>query len=309
MGLFGKKDPCAICGGKVKGLFSSKIDGQYVCDECYGTVDLPAYATSNMTIETFKEYMAFREENAKLKEKFVKSEMIDFGLLDTKLVFDYQNKFLCLDKNLNATIFEGKHIVSFSILEDTMPLFEGNPAGLRRYVSTVPSRVLTLAPMIDQFLMKKRMNKQTGQNDTIDIPEPFRNFNLVIRFEHPYWNEFKADMGAPFFLNNNPSIEDYMRDYNEKVATMEKLARALMKIAFNGTAEQLIDSGVSGIGVPVTIQGTFGSTMGAPVGTMQTAGTSSEDAVEAIRKFKDLLDQGLITEEEFNAKKRQILGI
>ena len=34
MGLFGKKDPCAICGGKVKGLLPWKIDGQLICNEC-----------------------------------------------------------------------------------------------------------------------------------------------------------------------------------------------------------------------------------------------------------------------------------
>lgn len=33
------------------------------------------------------------------------------------------------------------------------------------------------------------------------------------------------------------------------------------------------------------------------------------DAAEELRKFKSLLDEGIITEEEFNAKKKQLLGI
>ena len=34
MGLFNKKDPCAICGGKVKGLFPWHVGGELVCNEC-----------------------------------------------------------------------------------------------------------------------------------------------------------------------------------------------------------------------------------------------------------------------------------
>jgi hypothetical protein len=33
------------------------------------------------------------------------------------------------------------------------------------------------------------------------------------------------------------------------------------------------------------------------------------DPVAEIQKYKTLLDQGIITEEEFTAKKRQLLGI
>ncbi len=33
------------------------------------------------------------------------------------------------------------------------------------------------------------------------------------------------------------------------------------------------------------------------------------DDVEALKKFKELLDMGAITKEEFDAKKKQLLGI
>ena len=33
------------------------------------------------------------------------------------------------------------------------------------------------------------------------------------------------------------------------------------------------------------------------------------DAVAEIKRYKDLLEQGAITEEEFTAKKKQLLGI
>ena len=39
MGLFDKSPPCAICGGKVKGLLPWKIEGNYICDDCHGVID------------------------------------------------------------------------------------------------------------------------------------------------------------------------------------------------------------------------------------------------------------------------------
>ncbi len=272
MGLFSKKDPCAICGGKVKGLFPWKVDGQYICNDCYGVVDLPNAATNHMTVEDFRGYMQFREENALLKEQFQTTQQIDFGLWDTKFMFDMTNRFLCMDKHLNKTIFEGGHIKSFVIKEDTIPLYEGSAAGLNHYVSTVPERAMAMAPRIAQAAMqaqmrrnmecmRERMNNDNNSNNnyhttTIDIPEPFKNFNVEIRFEHPYWDIFTADMSGPTFDNERPDLNEYLHDYEEKVKVMDELAHALMNLAFPGASKQVI-----------------------------------------------------ITEEEFAAKKRQLLGI
>lgn len=49
MGLFGKKEPCAICGGKVKAIFPWKVDGHLVCNDCYGMVDVPEEVLKNMS--------------------------------------------------------------------------------------------------------------------------------------------------------------------------------------------------------------------------------------------------------------------
>ena len=70
---------------------------------------------------------------------------------------------------------------------------------------------------------------------------------------------------------------------------MGQLARALMEVAFPGAPEQRVSGN-------------------AAVVVGQTA-TASVDAVAEIQRYKTLMDQGLITEEEFTAKKRQLLGI
>ena len=88
MGLFAKRPPCPICGGKVKGLLTWKVGGEKVCDDCYGFVDLPDKMVDTMSIEEFKQYMVFRDENDVLRQEFQETQRIDFGWLDTKFLFD-----------------------------------------------------------------------------------------------------------------------------------------------------------------------------------------------------------------------------
>lgn len=47
---------------------------------------------------------------------------------------------------------------------------------------------------------------------------------------------------------------------------------------------------------------------GAPGDGAESARTL-EDQIEAVKKFKELLDAGILTQEEFDAKKREILGL
>ena len=90
MALFGKKTTnCAICGKEVKtgllrGLFQKKIEDQLICKECYGTVDLPVDVECNMTLNRFREYMAFRDANQKLKDAFRITRQVDFGVFEEK---------------------------------------------------------------------------------------------------------------------------------------------------------------------------------------------------------------------------------
>lgn len=244
MGLLSKKEPCAICGGKVKAIFPWKVDGRLVCNDCYGVVDVPDDVVKGMTIDNFCKYRAFREENVKLKDQFQVSKQIDFGWFDTRFMFDYKNKFLCMDKHLEKTIFEGSQIKSFVIKEDSTPLIQGNANGLRRHVSNVPSRIMALAPQVDVYRMQAQQERAREQRDPnyhsplfFNIPVPFKNFVIEIRFDHPYWTEFKADADAPNFNNDYPDVNDYLEHYNTSVRLMEELAASIMKIAFPGAPE------------------------------------------------------------------------
>lgn len=299
MGLFTKKEPCAICGGKVKGLLPWKIEGQYVCDSCHGVVDVQK-DKEDMTMEQFRQYRAFREENQALKDQFTISQKVDFGAFDTKLVFDFDHRLFCMDQHLGKTVFRGGEIKSFVIQEDGAPIFEGGPQGLVRYESIVPERLTMMAPQLNQILMQKQLEDQlnVGRDPDhrpaprfYDIPEPFKKFQVSIYVDHPYWSLLECDRSGPTFDNDYPDVNDYMNRYQEGYWLMENLAQCLMTVAFPDAPAE-------------------GAQQGAQQETQPAAAAApAQDAVSQLKQYKQLLDDGVITQADFEAKKKQLMGL
>lgn len=302
MGLFSKKPPCPICGGKISWLLPTKIEGEYICDTCNNKIDMEDDKKNHLTMQGFQEYLAFYDQNQLLKGQFVISERIDFGLWDTKIIFDHQNKLFCMSKNPDKTVFEGKQLKSFTIKEDSAPLFEGSAAGIRRYVSTVTERAMAMAPQIAQFAASRRVARTLDRLDDskvnnsapvqyFDIPEPFQAFNVELHFDHPYWTVVKCDMDGPRFDNTHPDVNNYLRTYQSNIEEIEKLVAALRTVAFPGATEQSVGPGMVGMGA------------------LHTNMAPPADAIEEIKKYKALMEDGIISQQEFDAKKRQLLGI
>ncbi|MDO4373182.1 MAG: SHOCT domain-containing protein [Clostridia bacterium] len=299
MGLFTKKEPCAICGGKVKGLLPWKIEGQYVCDSCHGVVDVQK-DKEDMTMEQFRQYRAFREENQALKDQFTISQKVDFGAFDTKLVFDFDHRLFCMDQHLGKTVFRGGEIRSFVIQEDGAPIFEGGPQGLARYESVVPGHLTMMAPQLNQILMQKQLEDQlnVGRDPEhrpaprfYDIPEPFKKFQVSIYVDHPYWSLLECDRSGPTFDNDYPDVNDYMNRYQEGYWLMENLAQCLMTVAFPDAPAE-------------------GAQQGAQQETQPAAAAApAQDAVSQLKQYKQLLDDGVITQADFDAKKKQLMGL
>ncbi len=302
MGLFSKKPPCPICGGKISWFLPAKIEGEYICDTCYSKIDMESDKSGRLTMQGFKEYLVFYDQNQLLRDQFAISERIDFGLWDTKIIFDYQNKLFCMSKNPDKTVFEGKQLKSFIIKEDSTPLFEGTAEAIRCYASTVPERAMALAPHISQFMMSRQMARaldklddgkenRTAPMQNFNVPEPFRAFNVELHFDHPYWTVIKCDMDGPRFSNTHPDVNDYILSYQRCIEEISKLVDALKTVAFPGTPKQPVNLGLAGVQ-------TVHTTVAPPI-----------DAIEEIKKYKTLMEEGIISQQEFEAKKKQLLGI
>lgn len=122
----------------------------------------------------------------------------------------------------------------------------------------------------------------------VDLPEPFERFRIEIEVEHPYWKVIRAEKKGPTFDSFRPDAGNYLHDYWEDVELMERLASCLREVAFPGAPVQNENDAAD---------------------TATDAASSGADVAAEIKKYKELLDQELITEAEFTAKKRQLLGI
>ncbi|WP_369282827.1 DUF4428 domain-containing protein [Oscillibacter sp. GMB15532] len=300
MVLFSKRPPCPICGSKIPLIFPWKIEGEYVCNACHGKLDIDPERQINLSMHDFREYLMFYEQNQLLKDQFLIDQRIDFGLWDPKVIFDFKNKLFCISEVPDKTVFEADQLKSFVIKEDRVPLFEGSATGILRYPSTVPGRAMALAPQVAQFIINKQMactpdrmddGKENGSAHTqyFNMQEPFRAFHVELHFEHPYWSVLRCDMDGPRFSNELPDVSDYLCDYQHSVEEIEKLVAALQAVSFPDAAERSAGPGAA--------QET------------QAVPASPANAIGEIRKDKGLMKDGTISQQNFDEKKRQLMGI
>ena len=315
MGLFSNnKKPCPICGNATPRLLPTKVEGVPICKECDRKVDLPNAALDGMSLDDFRQYITFYEKNQALRDRFHPEYRFGFGAFNTQLLLDVTNGLFRLRDDDNAIVFEKSALKSFHITEDKEALFDGTASALVCAESKNPERIRVLAPQVERFRLQKSDYERMMQAEKIQYsnrsseewrererelerhkPEfranlPFRHFAVELELDHPYWHSYRNELDAPEFDEEYPGIDSYLHDYNEKVDALHTLARNLMQFIAPGAPE-------TGTAAPAA----------APAAPAQTGGAAN--TVEELKQYKGLLDAGVITEEEFAAKKRQLLGI
>lgn len=312
MGLFGgNKRLCPICRNPAARLLPAKVEGQPLCSDCAGKASrLPDNLNvSSMTVEKFRDFIAFYNGNAALRSTFMESYQHSFGLFGGAVSLDVPHRLLRFDTSDNAIVFEASSVRSFRISEDEAPLFEGTRDALLCYQSAVPARVSGLGPEINRFLLERRqyeqmehMNrtlekraKDAGESCSsdyypapdVDRLKPFERFYLRIELDHPYWSGNEYAQGGPGFTSFDPSITDYLHEYEGKVGELRELAAQLMAILNPNAPERRAG-----------VQAASG-----------VCAAPAAPAVAEIQKRKALLNSGVIAKEKFAGKKRRLLHI
>lgn len=307
MGLFSnKKKPCPICGNATPRLLPDTVEGMPICKECARKKDMPDYVFDGMTVEAFRQYLDFHQQNQPLRNQFQPT----FSWEEISL--DVPKRLFRVNKNAEALVLEASCLRSFRVLEDSNVLLESTPAGLRSYDSDVPARVQAAMPVIAQFNMQleqfrqmERMResmKRRGEDPPyvseplFDYPIFQKGFVVELTMEHPYWGGTHSRYTpGPRFDVTYPRTDDFLRDYEREVRQLNDLAAHLMSFLGGGTAPVQ----------PARSAPAQNSASAPSVG----AAAPAADPVAEIQKYKALLDSGIITEEEFTAKKRQLMGI
>lgn len=305
MGWFvNKRKRCPVCNSPVPRNFPTKIEGIPVCRECDSKIDLPEGMVDQMTLESFRQYLDYYDRNKTLRDIFTESYRMDFAGFNSVIVMDTADRLFRLKESAASLVMEASQLKAFRVLEDNVPLFEGEGNILRCHSSKVPELVKSMAPQIARFRMQQEMyiqlenrkKEKNGEraktsycmsNQGFDAPVPLKHFYVELTLTHPYWGGFRGKLDVPGFSRYDPSVDAYLKEYWEKVDKLYALAVNLMQF-INPDARVSCDAGK----VPVTVQ----------------AGAVG-DIADEIQKYKSLLDSGIITEEEFTAEKCRLLGI
>lgn len=313
MGLFtNNKKLCPICGSPTPRLLAAAIEGQNLCKECAAKLNLPDGVQETMTVDEFREYINCHDANKPLRDSFTETYRYNFGFFKGALRLDLDHQLLRLGDSDAAFAMEPANVKSFRILEDGNVLYEGEKGNFRNYKSDIKERLKELKPRIDEYKMlrheyeimeemQRNREQMSGKEDRdfrdwimepdFNVPNPVEKFTVEITLDHPYWTGFYKETGAPKFDTEHPSTIDYLDDYTQKTEELHALAQNLMQIIDPQAQEKVIDPNAP--------------TQSAP----QAAPVQTEDPTVALPKYKALLDAGVITAEEFEAKKKQLLGL
>ncbi len=313
MGLFtNNKKLCPICGSPTPRLLAAAIEGQNLCKECAAKLNLPDGVQETMTVDEFREYINCYDANKPLRDSFTETYRYNFGFFKGALRLDLDHQLLRLGDSDAAFAMEPANVKSFRILEDGNVLYEGEKGNFRNYKSDIKERLKELKPRIDEYKMlrheyeimeemQRNREQMSGKENRdfrdwimepdFNVPNPVEKFAVEITLDHPYWTGFYKETGAPKFDTEHPSTIDYLDDYTQKTEELHALAQNLMQIIDPQAQEKVIDPNAP--------------TQSAP----QAAPVQTEDPTVALPKYKALLDAGVITAEEFEAKKKQLLGL
>lgn len=321
MGLFtNKKNLCPICGSPTPRLLATKVEDMPLCKECAGKIDLPNETVQAMTLDDFRQYLAFYDENAALRQQFRNEYRFDVNGWSAEVQIDYTDNLFRLSDKAQAIVYEGGCIRSFRIMEDNTALYEGSAAGLRCFSSKAPDYLDRLQPMYSDYLQDRReyermravmeMADRGRDRDhpggppphhhihepRFDAKKPVGQYHIILTMEHPYRKEFRGDLDGPDFSSLSPDLMETAQKYEDLLDSLDVLAQSLMRLFAPNAPIQRLD-------------GTQPVQSAQVVQPVQVAPAAPTDAVAEIKKYKELLDLNLITEEEFAAKKRQLLGI
>lgn len=317
MGLFtSNKNPCPICGGPTPRLFPLTIEGQPLCGDCKDKIDLPD-GTANATLEDIRQYLAFYDENKPLRDVFKATFTLYFvgSASGDVLALDMGHRLFRIRSKGDALALEPGNLKAFRIREDDQLLFESTPEGLKCYETDTLERANALQPEfdrynaeMDRYFQMKEMYKMIEEREereniqprtvtpfisepTLNITSPFETFYVELTLDHPYWGgERIYKEGHPDWGLVTPDLGKFIRGYKKRMGDLHTLASHLMS---------LIDPDAPEINIPLC----------APTGAGDSCSMPGMDPVTEIQRYKELLDSGIITEEEFTAKKRQLMNI
>lgn len=274
MGLFDKKI-CALCGAKAGLLTRQKLrDKAYLCGDCRAkcSPQLSARVFEQMTPDDAVRHMDYVVENQEMyRANFHETYSINTGIMGGTRVIsvDETNGWWIVSSSAMPDLLTFDQILSYRLELTTRRLDDKERHDPHRARMPFPPPGL---PGCGPF-------------------EEITGMKVIVRLNHIWLDEVQLNVLPAIFVTEG----DIHAAYN---CTQELFAYFDQQRAAAAYAQPVYAAPAAPV-MPV-----------APaVPTAPASATSQADAIDTLKKFKELLDMGAITQEEFDAKKKQLLGL
>ena len=278
MGLFSNKNkPCPLCGKATPRLLATKIQDDPICSDCSGGISAEDEIRRTFRLEDLRAHLEYRAANKQAFDALVPTRTVtDDGLKmlidDKKRVFAFQT---WADDNPPIFLFDS--ILGYELYQDDDLVESWQPgAPYVPYTPALPDTLLGDLAMIARALSQDDDDRRNERYYSM-------NFRLMLQLDNPWWHTWKVKDQT----TSGYSYE-FQNRVNREFAEIRNLCNAIASCGGAAVA---------------TVPG------GAPLGAGGGTAAAAEDAADGIKKFKELLDAGIINQEEFDAKKKQLLGI
>jgi membrane protease subunit (stomatin/prohibitin family) len=281
-------------------VYEGKVQGVY---DKEGIIDLK---TANIPFwTTITKFMQAFESEHKVGIYFFKKHQIVGLNWGTTSVIKYEDPKYKFPVGLRA-------FGNFSVQINQVDWFVQNITGLKDVYTTDQLREAMasrfLQPLVD-LLAEKKFSFAEIDSHRNEIAKEL-NLSLAPEFSKLGFNLMD------FRIEGTSFDEDTMKRIN-RIADLSAEAQAAQAAGLSYAQIQQLEAmkeaaknpgGGAGIGMGLGVGFGFGQQMAGQIGNMNTNQPASDDPTTRLKKLKDLLDQNLITAEEFEAKRKEIIS-
>lgn len=294
MGLFGGGKTCCICGGKAGLLTREKLqDGSYVCGDCSMKVSdqIKGDDYKRMSKSKFEQCLKDAPVNdEKYRTQFSETFSIYAGSGTSHKAFsaDETHGWWVCPEYARPIVLGFDEIQSWSVRMNTVP-------------DSDDDKDKGLADLFNDFAQSAyfaSMRANHPELPTCPVGHHVTSMDVYVSVSNPYIRDAIIDIWEPgWFTDHNTDIQNA---YSTAIQLIEYFQRVKRQGGAAGASAASYSTGSAGyqrVG------------QAAPQAAPAAGAAPTADPTAELRKYKSLLDDGIISQADFDAKKKQLLGL
>ena len=288
MSLFkNDKKPCPICQSPTPKLFPTKIEDKPICKECDNKISMENKLKNALTLDTLIEHLAYREMNAQMHSTFCESRKVSTGMFGSAVCIDDTNRLWYIATGENSPIYHFDDLISYSLVENESTIESATAKGKQVFHGILENRsMFDINDSMQRF--NNTLQNLNGQNrnngsrpEEPQVPAPVHTLCLKLTVSNPYWKNLDITFSVPGVFDND--LRRFYVDYQNKLAEAAEFTQVFFSFFQKQAASA--NEGISH----------------APAAAFSVA--------DELKKFKELLDVGAISQVEFDQKKKELLDM